>query len=246
MRRFRLPDGRRVAGMNRLELRFLYDEIIRRRVYLRRGIVVGDGDVVFDVGANIGLFALDVAAQAPGARIVAFEPMPLLFTTLAANAAAYFPAAQLRNVALGATEGHAIFTYYPRCSGWSTAHPDPEGLRAGVGSLLPLPRFASDLLVDWLAKAETIERPVTTLSHALQQSGMPRIDLLKIDAERAEHDILRGIDAADWPRVRQIVVETQDAQRDAVASLLREHGYNVTVEQDDVLAGTDYHLVYAR
>jgi FkbM family methyltransferase len=206
---------------------------------------VRDGDVVFDVGANIGLFSLDVAARVPGARIVGFEPMPAVFEALTANAATYFPTAQLHDLALGAAEGSAAFTYYPRCTGWSTAHPDPVGLRASVGRLLPLPRFLSNPLVDWLAKAETVRRPVTTLSCALRQSGVDRIDLLKIDAERAELDILHGIEAADWPRVKQVVVETQDAQRDTVVSLLRARGYTVTVAQDDALAGTDYHLVYA-
>jgi FkbM family methyltransferase len=207
---------------------------------------VAHGDVVFDVGANIGLFALDVTARAPGTRIVAFEPMPAVFEVLAANAAAYCPAAQLHDVALGATEGSAIFTYYPRCTGWSTAHPDPEGLRTSIGALLPLPRFMTNALVGWLGKAETIVRPVTTLSRLLRHGGIDRVDLLKIDVERAELNILRGIDAADWPRIRQVVVEAQAAQRDTVASLLRERGFTVTLAQDEALAGTDYHLIYAR
>jgi 31-O-methyltransferase len=206
---------------------------------------VRDGDVVVDVGANIGLFALDVAARAPGARIVAFEPMPAVFEALTANAATYFPTAQLHDIALGAAEGSATFTYYPRCTGWSTAYPDPAGLRTSVGQLLPLPRFLSDPVVDWLAKAETVQLPVTTLSRAMRQSGVDRIDLLKIDAERGELDVLRGIEAADWPRVKQIVVETQDAQREAVASLLRARGFTIQVAQDDALAATDYHLIYA-
>lgn len=226
-------------------MRFLYDEIVRRGVYLRHGIAVRQGDVVIDVGANIGLFALDVATRAPGARIIAFEPMPPVFAALAANAAAFFPTAELHDCALGAAPGPARFTYYPRCTGWSTAHPDPVGLRADIARLLPVPRRLSDLLVGWLAKPQMVTRPVTTLSRALGGTALERIDLLKIDAERAELDILRGIEAADWRRLRQVVVETQSAQRDAVAGLLRDHGFSVVIAQDDALAGTDYHLVYA-
>lgn len=28
--------------------------------------------------------------------------------------------------------------------------------------------------------------------------GLPRVDLLKVDVERAEVDVLKGVDAADW------------------------------------------------
>lgn len=35
---------------------------------------VGDGDTVFDIGANIGVYTVYAALRHPGARVVAFEP----------------------------------------------------------------------------------------------------------------------------------------------------------------------------
>jgi len=235
-----------VAGINRLELRFLHAEIVGRGVYWRHGIAVRDGDVVVDAGANIGLFAMEVARRAAGARILAFEPMPRVFAALATNRTAHFPDALVFDHALGAAEGMLAFTFYPRCTGWSTAHPDVAGLRGDVAALLPwLPRGVTNRLVDWLAKAETVIRPVATLSTALRRTGIDRVDLLKIDAERAELDILRGIADGDWPRVRQVVLEAQAADLAGIAGLLRARGFTVVAGQDDALAATGYHLLYA-
>lgn len=35
---------------------------------------VRDGDVVFDIGANVGVYTLYIALRHPGARVIAFEP----------------------------------------------------------------------------------------------------------------------------------------------------------------------------
>ena len=56
--------------------------------YFERGAVVRPDDVVFDVGANIGAFAVEAARRADGPiRLHAFEPAPPLFPALCANAA---------------------------------------------------------------------------------------------------------------------------------------------------------------
>ena len=43
------------------------------------------GDVVFDVGANSGVYALSVAANYPSCAICAFEPDPTIFSRLETN-----------------------------------------------------------------------------------------------------------------------------------------------------------------
>ena len=45
------------------------------------------------------------------------------------------------------------------------------------------------------------------------RSRRPRrqVDLLKVDVERAELDVLRGISSQDWPRIRQVDVPLMHA-----------------------------------
>jgi FkbM family methyltransferase len=38
---------------------------------------VEEGDVVFDVGGNVGAYSVPIASRFPGARVIAFEPIPL-------------------------------------------------------------------------------------------------------------------------------------------------------------------------
>ena len=86
-----------------------------------------------------------------------------------------------------------------------------------------------------------------TLSDALRDESIDRVDLLKIDAERAELEVLEGIEEADWPRIAQVVAELHldpAAQRKAVDTLTRR-GFSVEVEQDPTMAGTPIHMLYA-
>ena len=51
------------------------------------------------------------------------------------------------------------------------------------------------------------EVTVVPLSSVISEYGIRRIDLLKINAEKSELDILSGITADDYSRIRQIVLE---------------------------------------
>src|SRR5919106_5118479 len=43
------------------------------------------GEVMYDVGANVGAYTLLAAVAVPGARVVSFEPSPANFAALCAN-----------------------------------------------------------------------------------------------------------------------------------------------------------------
>src|SRR5262249_60403938 len=57
---------------------------------------------------------------------------------------------------------------------------------------------------------EHVECPMRTVSEIIREQQVPHIDLLKVDVEKAELDVLEGIEATDWPRIRQVVVEVHD------------------------------------
>lgn len=133
-------------------------------------------DVVYDVGANIGLYASLFSRLA--ARVVAFEPNPKLFRTLTLTTANLANVEALP-VALSDTNGSATL-YVPNDD--------------TMGSLADYTR--ADELREWkegigLSPADQVECETATLD-SLIDSGMPRPDFIKCDVEGAELLVFRG------------------------------------------------------
>ncbi|WP_236792414.1 non-ribosomal peptide synthetase [Amycolatopsis sp. GM8] len=244
-----LPDGTAVFQLNDAETAYQYDEVFVRETYLRHGIALPEAPVVVDAGANIGLFMVYVHRHCRGAVVHAVEPMPGPCAVLRLNAELY-GSTEVAQAALGAQRGEAEFTYYPGVSMLSGRHADAVGDRARMravalrtaGDDAPEPTALENVL-DARTVAERIKVPVTTLSDLVVEHGIERIDLLKVDVERAEVDVLAGLSAAHWPRVRQVVAEVDGDERvDAVRKQLTEAGFVIEVEAA-VEAGL--HMVFA-
>ena len=87
MRNVTLPNGMEIVGINPYETKFLYDEIFVQELYGSHGIEVGPGDIVMDVGANIGMFALYMQRRFSPRQVFCFEPAPHCFEALTMNLA---------------------------------------------------------------------------------------------------------------------------------------------------------------
>ena len=77
---------------------------------------------------------------------------------------------------------------------------------------------------------------------------MGEVALLKVNVEKAECDVLAGLDARDWPRVRQITMQVHDLDAGRVAAVRRDlerRGFAVAVDQDPLLAGTEIFDLFA-
>jgi natural product biosynthesis luciferase-like monooxygenase protein/amino acid adenylation domain-containing protein/non-ribosomal peptide synthase protein (TIGR01720 family)/FkbM family methyltransferase len=236
----RLPNGLRVACMNDFQANQAFREIFEGAVYLRHGITLEDGDCVFDVGANIGFFSLFASQRCQGLEIYAFEPIPVTFRALSTNVSLHAVPAELFLLGLGEHAETARFTFYPQMPGLSGRYSDPEKDRSVNRALLlaglereggALSERDIDDLLDEQFHSETFECSVRSLSDVIDERGIERIDLLKIDVERAELDVLRGIRGEHWARVRQITMETDGRENlDGVVELLRRQGFEVFVE----------------
>ena len=87
-----------------------------------------------------------------------------------------------------------------------------------------------------------------TLSQFVGEHAIERIDLPKIDAEKAELEILRGIGAQDWPKIQQVVIEVHDLEDrpETIVAELREHGLTeITVDQPPTLTNSNIYNVFA-
>ncbi|MFE0028004.1 FkbM family methyltransferase, partial [Amycolatopsis sp. NPDC059021] len=89
--------------------------------------------------------------------------------------------------------------------------------------------------------------PVTTLAKIFADYAVTEAGLLKVDVERAELEVLRGLDDSCWPKIRTVVTEVHDldGRLAAVVNLLRAKGFTVDGHQQDAYRGGSTHLVTA-
>jgi acyl carrier protein len=101
-------------------------------------------------------------------------------------------------------------------------------------------------LIDDRLRARTVSAELRTLSQVIGEEGLERIDLLKINVEKSELDVLLGLAATDWPKIRQLVIEVDRTETlQPITDLLAQHGFDVLVEQDELLKRTELCYVYA-
>jgi FkbM family methyltransferase len=258
-----LADGTEVFCLDRSEALVLDRHV---QGYLEHGIEIHDGDIVLDVGANIGLFGIHAVQRFPAVRVLAFEPVPDIYEVLQQNAGR-FGAGRIVALPLGVAgePGRARFTFFPNSPALSTSHPelwDDRGAslaRAVKGNLRAarealwyarfVPRFLSGLIARHLQRgARTVECELTTISQVIAEHDLPRIDLLKVDCEGGELSVLLGIEDAHWPRIGQVVVEVHDIEGrlERVLDLLTRHGLTrITARKEDGFEDTPLINVYA-
>jgi phthiocerol/phenolphthiocerol synthesis type-I polyketide synthase E len=252
-----LPGGLAVRCPSRSELRHFVEDIFEQRSYVQHGIQLSPGAVVFDVGANVGVFSLFVHVECPSARILAFEPAPPLFRLLEENLLRHGVRARAYPYALSSTPGRALVTYYPNSSGLSSLHADAaeertlletvitNQIRRGESELESLMTHADDYFRERL-RSEVFGCRVATISEVMAEAGVDRIDLLKVDVQKSEAEVLAGIDDADWPRVRQAAVEVHDTdgRLATLTGLLEDRGFQVEAEQDPLYVGSNVSVLY--
>jgi FkbH-like protein/FkbM family methyltransferase len=255
-----LPNGLDVAHLNRYETDYLYQEIFEDQCYMRHGIRLPDDATVIDVGANIGLFSLFVRSRCPQATVFSFEPSPVAFRVLNANCEAYGPRLHPFNVGVSDQRGTARLNSYKKSSVFSSFHSNAEEDRQAIEAVVAnmvrselgataesVDEYVKDLMTDRL-EFQTFECRLMSVSDIIRENDLKRVDLLKVDAEKCELEILRGIENAHWPLIDQIVIEVHDQNRDtveAVQDILVKRGFRCAVEQEALLSGSGLFNVYA-
>jgi len=155
---------------------------------------VKPGDVVLDIGANIGAHTLPLAQlTGEGGVVVAFEPQPILHQILSANLIMNsVPNALTYAMALGSQPGTCIF---PNLDYWV------------------LNNFGG-ISMDMTTEGDTV--PVGTLD----AFNLDRVDFIKIDVEGHESEVLQGA-AATLERCRPILYVEND-RKDKSAKLIQD------------------------
>ncbi|MGA8807134.1 MAG: FkbM family methyltransferase [Thermoanaerobaculia bacterium] len=248
-----LPDGRVVVAPSAGEAQYLWEDVFAQHSYGAPVLYPRDG-VIVDVGAHIGLFTLYALAAAPCGRVVAIEPVPVLFDALQQNTAAYAQRVAYYAAAAGNCDGAASMTYYPKLSGMSSLTADPEAdasllrrimrnlleARVEMGGLLSeLEEIVSERLV-----SRDVHCTVRRLESILDEAAPKRIDVLKVDVQRSEESVLHSVGNA-WPRVKQVVVEVHDENGalKRIEDFLQARGFTTSARQQSIHTGTSVRFI---
>src|SRR5258707_2758471 len=217
--------------LNEAEARGTLHEICIDKLYFQEEVSISPGDIVFDVGANIGVFTLCAAKQ--GAHLYAFEPIAPTFEVLQHNIHLHGldNIAQARSIGLSNRAEEKLMFHYPEwsvCDSWivqddwielmtenwentlnlfQVADPDRYKAIRSLGSKSLQQGAVREIIERASASQVQIECKFDTLSVVIAQENIQSIGLLKLDAEFADCEILNGVKAEDWNRIQQVAME---------------------------------------
>ena len=218
----RLPDGSRVFVNDRatIDVNF-YDHYVRREYMRHTDYVLGDGWVVLDVGAYVGIYSLWTSRLVCDGFVIAFEPNPIAYRWL------------ISNIELnGATNIKAL----PYALGDEITRQKlyVAGENIGASSLI-MNHIINSPAGKYSIVGEFVV-PVVTLDHVIDKSmeivGRPvrHVDLVKVDVEGYEMRVLKGaIRTLERGLVERFVIEVhidQVSTKDVI-KYLGDYGYKL-------------------
>jgi FkbM family methyltransferase len=156
-------------------------------------------DVIIDAGANVGLFSIWIARQAPQCRVVALEPFEENFSYLQKN----LSAARVQR---------------------ATAYQTALGERSGWGQMVAQGPRSLDhqLVLDGDARLGEKRVRVISLPDLIEQVGAQRIAFLKVDIEGAESVVFSNVKSSTMSRIDHVAIEYHEHLCTGIAKLLVE------------------------
>jgi FkbM family methyltransferase len=193
-------------------LRFVYQTLFDRDAVLRRkrrlefySAFIQTGDLVFDVGANLGNYS--EALRSVGATVVAIEPDPRNAKILRKRLQSEY--VRIEQCALGRAEG--------------TAKLRIAFDRDDVSTLSD--QWAENTNAQWQG---TVQVQVRTLDSIANHYGIPKY--VKVDAEGYDAEVLRGMSFR--PQIVSFEFLSRDLKvAQSCIELLREWSFNFVIEE---------------
>ena len=174
------------------------------------------GDTIYDVGANVGVFALIGATLLRNeGLVVACEPGFASYARLCENIALNGLSSMIVPVplALSSATGVQAFTYRSE---------DPGQSRHAFSAQAWTPAAGSG------HKRYTQPMVSATLDDVVSLFGLPSPNLVKLDVDGAEAHVLHGgRHVLSAPECRSVFVEIDNSSSDDVVSLLESYGFRL-------------------
>jgi FkbM family methyltransferase len=179
---------------------------------------VGRGDVLYDIGANVGAFSL-VAAIGRNATVVAFEPGYANFTRLCENILLNECAEAIVPVPLPLSDAPGLLPFRYRSL-------EPGQSRHALGEATEPPgQPASSPYVQPMC--------AVTLDRAVADFNLPAPHHVKIDVDGSELRVLRGgAEVLRGPQLRSVLIETDADVSEPLAAELSAAGFRLHARHD--------------
>lgn len=187
------------------------DECFLFPPYFSKEVKIQPGDVVFDLGANIGTMAMEFAkAAGPKGKVYAFEPV--VYETLA------------RNVQENKVENVIVV---------------PKGVaEKSYSTTINVSDFCLDSSLvnnEYIGKEfhDSINIEITTLDDFVEQNRIPKVDFIKIDIEGFEELAIRGAHQLilkhkpKWSIASYHTDFVNEKQHAKLVRLLKSYGYQI-------------------
>jgi FkbM family methyltransferase len=172
-----------------------------------------DGDVLWDIGANVGVYSLIAASVSPAARVVAVEPGYATFASLCDNLLLNGVAETVvpLPLVLGSKTHLGSLSYRDVSAGAAIHELDSE--RGGA--------YRQPVLV-------------YALDDLLERFELPAPTLVKLDVDGAEADVLAGARVTlRRPELRSLIVEVENQVTEPVLHELDGAGFTLVQRIDD-------------
>lgn len=235
---FKLPNGLLVDHYNANTTNLMYKEVFLDNDYIKHGITLEEGSCVIDAGSNIGLFSLMLNSKFNNIKVFAFEPIPPTFERLKNNFENHEIKGRVYNKGLSSKKETVQFTHYPNMSGISGRFSNTENDIMAAKNVAKSYMNDDDNenlkeieeLIENRYETENYSCELTTISEIIKENDLKKIDLLKIDVEKSELLVLKGIEDNDWDKIKQLVLEVDTREhKEEVISILDAKGYHLYV-----------------
>jgi FkbM family methyltransferase len=159
------------------EMHYTYDDYTNGCVYERLGCKIEKGDVVVDLGANVGVFA-NAAYYKGASKIYSFEPTDAAYKCLIKNKPIN---CQTFKMGVGNEEKFEVISV------------------DSTDNTMSATFTKADEIFEYV--------PMTTLDSLFDKGVFDKIDFLKIDVEGYEYKILEGLSDSNLNKIRKIALE---------------------------------------
>ena len=214
---YRLRNGIKYSVRKGTSDKGVINDIWIRNTYIPKGFEIRETDIIIDIGAHIGVFAIFAAKKAGKGKVFAIEPFPENYSLLTEN--------------VKLNDADNVITLNAAVCG----KPGKKSLFLSEESVChSFYKFQNQserkLVVDGI-----------TLHGIMEKNGLERVDLLKIDCEGAEYDILLN-DKKALDKIDRITMEYHNIDGNSPEQLkafLEEKGF-------DVEMGVGHPMIYAK